>query len=221
MGGQSTESIYEEAFESYIDSLDMVMDNPLARMTKLRQIASGGVKDDEGVAHSFNCYKGEYIRDIIEGASSKVVVFFEFRLTRDSIIKELEKAGITYLVLDGEQKDKKIWRTFQEDEKVKVFLTQYQSGAESIDLWSAHTTIFAEPCLSASLMDQARKRTHRQGQTQPCFYYFLLTKNSIEEEIYQRLLSHNDFNEKFYRDIARLSLEKRKSRLKDNVQKRG
>lgn len=200
--GAKTEQMYLEALQSYVDSLDMVMDNPLVRMTKLRQIASGHIRDDEGTTHALQSFKADYCVDLIESAGSKTVVFFDFRQTREAIAKALDKAAIKYITLDGDQKDKSIWKQFQSDEKIQVILVHYQSGSESIDLFAAHTTIFAEPCMSYTVMEQARARTYRNGQTHKCSYYYLLTEDSIDFDIYARLQGHEDFSEKFYRDIA-------------------
>lgn len=209
--GATTKDMYYEALQSYVDCLDMVMDNPLAKMTKLRQIASGHVKDDFGVTHRLKQNKTAYIVDLIESDNSKKVVFFEFKETKKLLCEELDKKKIKYYYLDGDQKQKDIWETFQkEDDDARVFVVQYQSGSESIDLWQAHTTIFAEPCLSYISMTQARSRTHRNGQRFSCSYYFICTEDSIDLDIYNKLCQHDDFSEKFYRDVARKKLEQLK-----------
>lgn len=209
--GASTEKMYFEALESYVDCLDMVMDNPLAKMTKLRQIASGSIRDDEGKDHQLNSHKTTYMVDLIENHGGKVVVFFEYKATRKMLTDALDKKKISYYTLDGSQKDKGVWKKFQDPaDDTRVFIAQYQSGSESIDLWASHMTIFAEPCLSFTSMQQARKRTNREGQSQPCSYYFMCTEGSIDFDIYTRLCAHQDFDEKFYRDIARKTLTERK-----------
>lgn len=214
--GDTTETMYYEALESYVDCLDMVMDNPLAKMTKLRQIASGHIKDDEKQGHRLRSHKTEYIIDLIKSISDKTVVFFDFRETRKMICDALDKEKISYYYLDGEQKDKDVWQKFQDpNDNTQVFLAHYASGSESIDLWRAHHTIFAEPCLSFTSMSQARARTNRNGQTASCSYYFMCTEGSIDFDIYSKLCEHQDFSETLYREVARKQLQERgKKRVK-------
>lgn len=207
--GATTKTMYTEAMESYVDCLDMVMDNPLARMGKLRQLASGHIKDENGVTHRLNNHKIPYMVDIVENHGSKVVVFFDFRATREMLVDALDKKGISYYVLDGETKDKSVWKKFQDPEDdTQVFIVHYASGSESIDLWRSHVTIFAEPCLSYTIMAQARARTNRNGQTVSCSFYFMCTEDTIDIDIYNRLCDHEDFSEKFYRDVVRKRLER-------------
>ena len=45
---------------------------------------------------------------------------------------------------------------------------------------------------------QSQKRIHRIGQGQPCFYYQLICKGSIEQDIYKALERGVDFTDKLF-----------------------
>lgn len=219
---KSSEALYEDALESYIEALDKVMDNPLSRRLALRQIATGHIKEadtiDEnekkvrGTTYSIKSNKARYAMELIENnLPHKTVVGYVFRATCAAMEKALTTKKIPYVVLNGDQKDKNIWKEFQSDERIKVILVQYQSGASSIDLYASSYTILMEPMDSSTTHEQFRARTHRNGQTQPCNYVYLLTENSVEEDMYKRLCSHQDFGEEAWKEVA----EKARKRLKE------
>jgi SNF2 family DNA or RNA helicase len=103
-----------------------------------------------------------------------------------------------HVILDGEQKDKDVWKQFQSDESIKVIICQYQSGAQGIDLFAADTIIYYEPTLSSTTLEQSRDRIHRMGQTQKCSYIHFITKKSVEEDIYKALARYEDFSERLF-----------------------
>jgi SNF2 family DNA or RNA helicase len=211
--GKTTKALYDDALESYVEALDMVMDNPLVRMMRLRQIVTGHIKESDTVAETgckvkgetyrLNSLKTRYAVELIEAnLPKKTVVFYNFTESCASLEAALKKKGIAYLTLNGATKDKSVWMQFQSDD-TPVFIAQYQSGARAIDLFAASYTIYYEPTDSSEIMEQSRARTDRNGQTESCAYVMLLTEGSIEEDMYRSLCKHEDFAEESYREIAR------------------
>jgi SNF2 family DNA or RNA helicase len=195
--------LYEQMLDSYIDSLSLVADTPLSRMMRLRQIAAGHITDDTGEVHRIASLKFEYALEYIESnRPRKTVVFYNFTDSCRRLCDMLDKKKIRYIELNGQQKDKRIWRQFQEDPSIEVAVVQYRTGGAAIDLYAASLTIFLEPTDSSSVLVQARARTRRSGQTRSCLYVFLLTESSIEETMYETLQSHTDFTEKLYRELV-------------------
>lgn len=197
-----TVPVYRQAEEAYIDSLDMVMDNPLVVMTKLRQVASGFVYTEDAT-EKFPCTKQKVLHDLIESIlPHKVVVFANFKPSIAAVVATCEKLGVPFVVMDGDQKDKDIWRKFQADPQIKVFIGQYQSACEGIDLYSATHTIYFEPTNSSRILEQSRDRTHRHGVKNACQYFHFITADTIEEQMYLSLSEFQDFTETRYRDIV-------------------
>jgi SNF2 family DNA or RNA helicase len=79
-----------------------------------------------------------------------------------------------------------------------VTLIQYQSGASGLNLQKANKIIYYSPTHSAELYMQSKKRTHRHGQDRDCFYYYLITEDSIEEKIYKSLEKGEDYTNKLF-----------------------
>ena len=193
--------IYKDLHKhSVVEELGMIAENPLARMTKLRQVCSGFLNDDEGNLHELKNEKLKVLEDFLEGYEKKLVIFCEYKYSIRTISKLLTKKKIKHTTLDGEQKDKSVWRKFQEDKSIRVIICQYQSGAQGIDLFASDTIIYYEPTLSSNILQQSRDRIDRKGQTSKCSYIFFLTKGTVEMSIYRALLNFSDFNEKLFKE---------------------
>jgi len=217
---KTTRALYDDALKSYVEALDMVMDNPLVRMMRLRQIATGHIKESDTVDESGRKVKGEtyrlnslktrYAVELIESnAPKKTVVAYQFTETCHTLEKALKAKGISYITLNGAQHDKNVWQKFQTDDTL-VFIGQYQSAARAIDLFASSYTIFMEPSDSSEITEQYRARTDRNGQTESCEYVWLLTEGTIEVDMYRNLKGFSDFSEEAYREIARAQVHGRK-----------
>ena len=185
---------YKQALKSFIEDYDMNIGNPMSIIIKLRQLCSGFLIDDYEELHELKCEKIKVLDELLDSLSSKVVIFAEFTYSLEQIHKLLDKKKIKYLTLDGRQKDKTIWRKFQSDDSIRVIVCQYRSANAGIDLFAANNMIFYEPTQSSTVVDQAMARIHRNGQTRNCSYYWLLTKDTVEHDIYERVTNGIDFN---------------------------
>ena len=192
--------LYKELHKhSTIEEMDLLAENPLARMTKLRQICSGFLNDGTEI-HELKCEKLKVLEEFLDGWEKKLVIFCEFKYSIKAISSLLNKLKIKHVILDGEQKDKHIWRKFQTDPKIQVIICQYQSGSTGIDLYAADTIIFYEPTLRSNTLEQAKDRIHRIGQTSKCSYIHFITKGTIEVAIYRALKNYNDFSKKLFEE---------------------
>lgn len=188
--------LYKQALDLFIEEFDLIIANNLVRLSKIRQLVSGHIKDEDGVVNRVKCDKMDYAMELIESITGKVVIFAEFKESIKIIQERLTKEKIKFLTLDGDQKNKLIWKDFQEDDSVKVMVCQYASACAGIDLYTASHTIYYEPNLSTTVISQSKDRTHRIGVKNPCNYYWLITENTLEEEIYRSLEDKEDFNTK-------------------------
>jgi len=193
-------TLYKELHKSStVEELGILAENPLARMTKLRQVCSGFLNDGETV-HELKCEKINVLEEFLDGWEKKLVVFCEFKHSIKAVSALLTKLKIKHVILDGEQKDKLIWRKFQSDPKIRVIICQYQSASQGIDLYAADTIIYYEPTLSSTTLDQSRDRIHRSGQKNKCSYIHFLSRGTIEVSIYKALKNYSDFGEKLFNE---------------------
>ena len=116
------------------------------------------------------------------------------------IEKELKKEQINYFKLTGQTKvDKRIVLVdeFNNNPDIKVFLISLKAGGTGLNLTGADMVIHYDPWWNLAAENQATDRAYRIGQKNSVQVYKLITKNSIEEKIYE--------------------LQERKAKLIDNV----
>lgn len=191
------------ATESAILEYEILAENPLSRLVKLRQLSSGYLTYKEGREDKLLELKTEklnVLQEILEGYpdDKKVVIFAEFKYSIAQISELLRKLKIRFVVLDGDQKDKTIWRKFQSDKRIRVIVCQYQTANAGIDLFASDTIIYYEPTLRSNILEQSRDRIHRTGQKEKCSYIHLLTRGTVEVEIYRALTGYSDFSEALF-----------------------
>lgn len=197
-------AMYKEAEQGCVEELLLNFDNPLVKIAKLRQIANGFLIDEYGDVHSYDNPKSKLLQPLLESLQGyKAVIFYNYKESYKNIVKILDKMKLTYVTLNGDTKDINVWKTFQENDDIRIFVGQYRSSREGIDLFKANYVIFYEPCLDTKTLTQASDRCHRIGQTLPVSYYFLVTEGTIEEKIVERLLEGQDFNEQYLDTIVR------------------
>ena len=173
----------------------------LALLMRLRQICchpSLFLQDYEGKSSKLEqCI--EVIEDATKGGH-KILLFSGYTSMFPIIEKELKKKQINYLKLTGQTKvtDRiELVDKFNEDKEIKVFLISLKAGGTGLNLTGADMVIHYDPWWNLSAENQATDRTYRIGQKNNVQVYKLITKNSIEEKIYE--------------------LQKKKEKLVDNM----
>ena len=160
----------------------------LALLTRLRQICChpslfiSNYKEDSGKLNQ--CI--ELVKDGIQ-SGHKILLFSGYTSMFEIIEKELKKENINYFKLTGKTKMKErfdLIEKFNNSDETKVFLISLRAGGTGINLTSADMVIHYDPWWNLSVENQATDRTHRIGQTKKVQVYKLITKNSIEEKIY-------------------------------------
>lgn len=161
----------------------------LAALTRLRQICchpSLFIKDyKEGSSKLEQCI--EIIKEGTE-AGHKILLFSGYTSMFELIEKELKENNITYFKLTGSTKiDERIRMVdeFNANKDIKVFLISLKAGGTGLNLTGADMVIHYDPWWNASAENQATDRAYRIGQKNNVQVYKLITKNSIEEKIYE------------------------------------
>ena len=128
----------------------------------------------------------EIIQDAIEGGH-KLLLFSGYSSMFPYIEDELKKLNINYLKLTGKTKvsDRMdLVNEFNNNDDIKVFLISLKAGGTGLNLIGADMVIHYDPWWNISAENQATDRTYRIGQKRNVQVYKLITKNSIEEKIY-------------------------------------
>ena len=161
----------------------------LSVLTRLRQICchpSLFIKDYTNESSKLNqCM--EIVEDAVK-ANHKILLFSGYTSMFPIIEKGLQKLGISYFKLTGATKvDERIDLVdeFNENPDIKVFLISLKAGGTGLNLTGADMVIHYDPWWNLSTENQATDRAYRIGQKNNVQVYKLITKNSIEEKIYE------------------------------------
>ena len=161
----------------------------LAALTRLRQICChpslfiNGYKDGSS--------KLEQCIEIVQEATNsghKILLFSGYTSMFEYLEKELKQRNIKYFKLTGATKvDERINLVdeFNENPEIKVFLISLKAGGTGLNLTGADMVIHYDPWWNISTENQATDRAYRIGQKNNVQVYKLITKNSIEEKIYE------------------------------------
>ena len=161
----------------------------LSLLMRLRQICchpSLFIENYKGESSKLNqCI--QIVKDAIE-SGHKILLFSGYTSMFDIIEKELDKENISYYKLTGQTKvaDRiRLVDEFNENPEIKVFLISLKAGGTGLNLIGADMVIHYDPWWNLSAENQATDRTYRIGQKKNVQVYKLITKNSIEEKIYE------------------------------------
>lgn len=169
----------------YVDDTELVGDTTLTKMLYARQLC--------GV---YNKEKLSAFRDLIQSTEDRLIVFYSFNAELDAlkaVCKECEKPVSE---VNGHIKD----LTAYEEESNSVTLVQYQAGSKGLNLQKCNRIIYFTLPLSSEDFEQSKKRIHRIGQEQTCFYYLMICQGTVEEQILHTLEERKDFTDELFKE---------------------
>lgn len=169
---------------------DTVADNNGKLQYYLRTICSGNIDENE-----VDKQKIQWLSDFLDCTDDRVVIFYNFDIERDRIIKLLDKKKIVYDEYSGR---KKSFNNFKANEK-SVILCQYKSASTGInDLVVANICVFYSLTNEYINFVQSKKRLDRIGQTKKPLFYYLICKDTVEEATWNSLMQGKDFDERMF-----------------------
>lgn len=165
--------------------VELVGDTTLTKMLYERQLCG-----------QYNKAKLEAFRDLAESTNDRLIVFYNFNGELRGLESVCGSLDRPMSIVNGQIKDLSRYELCEDT----ITFIQYQAGAMGLNLQKANKIVYFTPPLSSELFEQSKKRTHRIGQTKPCFYYYLTCKNSVEEKIYKTLEMRNDYTEALFEE---------------------
>lgn len=166
------------------DDIEFIGDTTLSKMLFERILC--GYANDE---------KLKALRDLLESTDDRIIIFYNFNYELDKL-QEICDRPVS--IINGNTKDLSAY----EKSENSVTLIQYQAGAMGLNLQKANKIVYFTLPLSSELFEQSKKRVHRIGQEKPCFYYYMICRNSIEEKIYDTLAMRKDYTDKLFEQDA-------------------
>jgi SNF2 family DNA or RNA helicase len=113
----------------------------------------------------------------------RILLFSQFTSMLDLMKPRFAEAGIPFVELRGDTRDRaEPVRSFEAGE-VPLFLISLKAGGRGLNLVSADTVIHYDPWWNPAVEEQASDRAHRIGQTKSVFVYKLIAAGTVEEKM--------------------------------------
>ena len=162
----------------------LVGDTALTMRLYLRQICG-----------QYNPARLQAVRDLLESTDDRVIIFYNFKAEFRQLEELAAKLKRPVSVVNGDEKDLDNY----EDKSDSVTLIQYQAGAMGLNLQKANRVIYFTLPDKSELFEQSKARIHRIGQTRTCFYYYLLSRDTIEEDVLDTLKKRKDYTDELFK----------------------
>ena len=172
-----------------IDDKELVGDTTLTKRLYARQLCG-----------QYSEYKLQAFRELVESTQDRLIVFYNFTAEYLAMVQIAEELGRPQSIVNGQQKQ---LLNYEQCDNSITFI-QYQAGAMGLNLQKANKIIYFTLTDKSELFEQSKKRIHRIGQEQPCFYYILMCKGSVEEVILQTLEMRKDFTDELFNEYERM-----------------
>lgn len=187
-------SILDGSVEATLESILMeagnvaTASNSLVLATRLQQITSGFVRDDDGEDVTIGSSKRDLLKGVMEDlpweTGRGVVIFCRFVKDLEEIKQIADELGLTYGELSGRRRDA-IDDNARMSEGIDIAGIQIQSGSASIDLTRSNVAIYYSITFSLEHFDQSIGRLRRSGQEREVTFIHLMAENTIDEKIYR------------------------------------
>ena len=143
--------------------------------------------------------KLQAFEDLLSSTQDRLIVFYNFNIELDAMKIICQKLEKPISEVNGNIKDLTAYENFNNS----ITLVQYQAGAMGLNLQKSNKIIYFTLTDRSELFEQSKKRIHRIGQKNACFYYLLICKNSVEEDIYENLKKRKDYTDDLFKEYTK------------------
>ncbi len=170
-------------------------DTPPKYRSKLTQLCCGFIIDEKTISHRtpYNP-KAEKFKEVIEKCTKAII--YTCYDEEQAIIKELLE-GKKFACVNGKLSKKECDKNIQDmkDGNIDYLVMQIQSGNAALDFPMIDNVIYYSLHDSYIFYEQSKYRIRRLGKTNPCNYYYLLVKGSVERDRYRSVKNKKNFND--------------------------
>ena len=166
--------------------VELIGDNSLTKILYARQLCG-----------QYHREKLEAFKDLLESTDDRLIVFYNFNEELHRLMKICKSLGREVSFVNGSGMSMYAY----EEVPNSVLFVQYQAGAMGGNYQKANKVIYFTLPLgkgSCDLWEQSKKRIHRIGQKNTCFYYYLLVKGSFEEKNFAALKEGKELTDELF-----------------------
>lgn len=167
-----------------VDGVELIGDTSLTKRLYARQLCG-----------AYSETKLTAFRDLIQSTNDRTIVFYNFKHELFELNRIACECDKPVSRIDGDFKN---LGAYEENDNSITFV-QYQAGAMGLNLQKANKIIYYSLPERSELFEQSKKRIHRIGQDMPCYYYILMCRGSVEEDIYSALKMRKNYTDELFR----------------------
>lgn len=177
---------------------ELIAQNVLTQMLRLRQITSGHLPDDHGQVHELGTSKVQTITSLVQDSlagEKRIVIFCLFSKEIEMLHRSLSvERGTEVMRIEGatpgERRLALRQRFGSDDPQRMVLIAQIKTLSLAVnELVTANHAIFGSLSQQRDDLVQARDRLNRIGQKRPVTFWYALAPRTIDEVIFK---SHQD-----------------------------
>ena len=181
------QKIYDELEEESIAVLKNTQVSAVhggALYTKLLQIASGAVYNDDGDYSTVASERYELVLDLVEQRKHSVV-FYLWEHQLQELLTETKKRKLAHTVWDPDKPG--IADEYQKG-LYQVLFAHPASAGHGLTLTKGTATIWASPTPNLEWFSQGKKRVHRIGQNQATETIVVIAENTRDAAVFDSLM---------------------------------
>lgn len=159
-------------------------DTAVKEMGKVHQLINGTVKCEDGEAIVFDWSKAHFVQERFKGM--KIAIYYKY------VAEEIQLRAMFNPRVTTDPMEFNKWDDL-------VFISQIQSGREGVNLSTADCLVMYNIDYSALSYWQSRARLQTKDRTKPAKVFWIMTRDSIQEKIYEVVQGKKDFTLSHYR----------------------
>lgn len=157
---------------------EITADTAVKLQSKVHQLGSGTVIDDDNKQHVLDMSKADTIHELF--SDRRIAIFYKYQAEHTMLRMKFPKA-----IESAEQ--------FNATTGAAVYISQIQSGSQGVDLSTADALVFLNIDFSATQYWQARARMQHLNRETPSKIYWLVSDVGIEREVLQAVRNKQDY----------------------------
>ena len=174
----------------------------LNRLMKIRQL----------IAYEKIPYTCEIIDKCLD-QGKKVIIFTNFTMSLDMLHEKYKKNSVILNGSMSKEKKQDAVDRFQNEDKIKIFISNIVAGGVGITLTAAEVVIMNDLSFVPAHHSQAEDRAYRYGQKNSVLVYYPVFENTVEKIIYNilqkkkgiidQVMGDGEYSESFSKDLLR------------------
>ena len=164
----------------------------LTQIMRLHQITCGHFKSDDGTIQEVKSNRINELLSVLDEIEGKAIIWANYIYDVEKIVKAIqeeygEDSVVGYYGKTTSDERSKNIELFQNNDKVRFFVGNPQTGGYGITLTAANNVIYYSNGYDLEKRLQSEDRAHRIGQKKSVTYIDFITEKTVDEKIVKAL----------------------------------